>query len=100
MQNLVIIPCGEKSKHQYWKQNHSNYNFDLCLINFSENKYKDKNSINAKYNILQKGMKWKLVSDFFCTHTKALEYEYVLAMDDDIVTEPDQIHKFFNICKK
>jgi hypothetical protein len=98
--NLVIIPCGEKSKHQHWKKIHTNYNFDLCLINFSKIEYKDENSLSAKYNIFQKGMKWKLISDFFCTRTKALQYEYVLAMDDDIITEPDQIHKFFNICKK
>ena len=65
---------------------------------FSKKEYKDENSLNAKYNIFEKGLKWKLISDFFCKNNKALKYEYVLALDDDIVTEPDQIHKFFNIC--
>ena len=98
--NLVIIPCGKDSTHQKWSMLHNNYNFDLCLINFSNYNYTDSNSLNAKYQLKHEGMKWKLVYDFFVSNPSALHYEYVFIMDDDITTEPDEIHKFFNICKK
>lgn len=97
--NLVIIPCGNKSTHQYWKQQHNFFDFDLCLINFSDYEYTDSNSNSAKFSIKQKGMKWKLVSDFYKNNESALEYQYHLIMDDDIDTEPDQIQKLFDVCK-
>jgi hypothetical protein len=100
MKNLVIIPAGKTSEHQKWTQDHKDYGFDLCLLNYSHpHVFQDKNSKEAKFVINESGMKFKLMTKFIESHSSVMdEYDYTLLMDDDVVTTPVEIQKFFSVC--
>ena len=97
---LTIITCGKSSEHQNWKQDHRNYGFDLCLVQYDDFKYTDVNSLNAEYFIRKEGMRFTLASYFFKQHPEAFDYKYVLVMDDDLATTPIEIERFFITCDK
>lgn len=98
---LLIVPCGKTSTHLDWKEQHTDCGFDLCLLNYSNEEFTDKNSKSAKFVFPCSGMKWKLISKLYLENPQLIDqYDYVMMMDDDIETSPSEIKKFFDVCHR
>jgi hypothetical protein len=99
--NLVIIAAGKNSLHQYWNENHKDFNFDLCILTYGDYEFTDQNSINSKFKFQSQGMKFKLVNEFYQKYPATLEeYKYTMIMDDDLDISPNKIDLFFKINQK
>lgn len=100
--NLLIIPAGKNSEHIKWNNNLSEVNFDLIILNYdSTHIFNDITSKNAKKIVNKIGMKWKMISELYKSDILLIDkYDYVMMMDDDIETTPENINLFFNIVSK
>ena len=99
---LVIIPAGKEPEYAKWSELHTDYNFDMCILDyeFHSRKLTDHNSLAAKYVYAARGLKFKLIKRFFEDNPKvSYEYDYVMIMDDDIITTPKELRKFFHIMR-
>jgi hypothetical protein len=98
-ENLLVIPCGQNSLHQQWKELHNDFNFDLCLLIYDDTQYKDHNSKSAKYVFKRKAYKWSNIANFI---TKSLyrPYKYIGIIDDDILTNITTINNLFDYGKR
>jgi len=98
---MVYIFAGRDSLHQKWKENHKEFGFDLCLLQWdTEHVFTDKNSKNAAYTVKRKGLRFGLLSQFMKDNPGVLEaYDYHFVMDDDIETNPSEIKKLLSICR-
>lgn len=103
--NLVCICSGNESKHQFWDDIHTNYNFDLCLLEWESNNYSDENSKKAKYRLdfsskpKETRIRFKMFLHFLET-TDVSGYSRIFWLDDDIETSPAQIQEFLDLCEK
>ena len=94
--NLVIIPSGNFAQFEQWSDL-SQYNFDLGIIVWSDNKLK--NIENAKYIEYLQGQKWHIISKF-AEKNPVDSYEYIWILDDDCQVDPATIDKIFEFCKE
>lgn len=104
MKNLVCIPSGKNSLHQHWNEIHTDYGFDLCLLQWDNTIFSDKNSLAAKYKIKhtnpqQNGVRFKMLYNFV-KNNDIQNYDRLFWIDDDIETTPKEIAKFFSVCEE
>jgi hypothetical protein len=99
---IVFIFAGRDSLHQQWKEDHREFGFDLCLLQYDEDcEFTDANSRNAKYLVKRRGLRFKLLSYFMKDHPEVLgAYEHYFMMDDDVETSPSEINKLLKTCKR
>jgi len=98
---LVCILCGTNALHQKWTENHTDYNFDLALLKYTDFPYTDLNSKSAKYHIVydQKeigGVRLKLLNLFLRDEVDYKKYKRIFVLDDDITTSPSDINTFLD----
>ena len=92
--NLVFSSVGDISNHHQWLKGKSN--FDLFLINYSDNNTEYKN--DADYYYKRKGSKFQNFHYLYKNHRDILDkYDRFLLLDDDIKFSGTSISKLFNI---
>jgi len=95
--NLVFSSVGDYSNHHQWLKGKSN--FDLYLINYSNNNSGYKN--DADYYFERKGSKFQNFYFLYKNHRDVLDqYDRFLLLDDDIRFSGASISKLFDIHKK
>ena len=94
--NLVLTCAGKDALHQRWEDLHTDFGFDLAILNFDDSTYADKNSKKAKWNLKYNGRKFENLHKFL-TEEDWSQYEYVGVIDDDIRTDPSNIQKLFKM---
>ena len=100
MKNLVICCAGDKSLHT----NYSNTDkFDTLIIHYGDDeakatKYKDECTFFARKKGIKFNLVWSVINEGVSGLTKEalFEYDYIFLVDDDILTNADDISEIFN----
>lgn len=103
--NLVIIPTGDGTYHDFSKTPQQERNFDIGLVYYhTEQIEKFRNQCEYFYHKV--GPKYRLMKEVLCV--KAINYcimpwfyyDYIWLPDDDLVISIDKINDLFNIATK
>ncbi len=97
--NLVITRVGDTSVHPGWLGDGAERNWDL-IVNYYGN---DPNLFRAPdvRRIDSKGAKWPGLYDLVISLGTELDaYDYIWFPDDDLVSDPQSINRFFDICRE
>lgn len=103
MRNLIICPVGGPvtydsrfAKERHWRFCHSDRLYETLVFQYS-----DFTPEEFSYDklIKQKGFKWSLSKEYFAANEYS-EYEYIGFMDDDLITDVDNINRALKIAKE
>ncbi|MHA4847746.1 DUF707 domain-containing protein [Flavitalea antarctica] len=101
--NIVIAPCGNKSRlfKDSWLKASENRDFDLCLLFYHEEINDPSLYEDADYFFHLKGFKYHMLHELFTSlHPEWLDkYEYFYFLDDDIEISTDEINKMFYLSR-
>ena len=94
--NLVVVRAGDTSLHPQWLSS-AQRNWDLAVSYYGDypERYRD------QYDLLHvcKGPKWEGIADFLDSHRDLVRnYRHVWFPDDDLLTDAENIDRFFAIC--
>lgn len=97
--NLVISAVGDESVHETWLSQEPARSFDVALIYFGDRIGRYANQ--AEHYEEQKGIKYRLIYEFFTKHHNiASQYDLIWCPDDDIACDTKSINRFFGLMNK
>jgi len=103
MSNLIICPVGSPLTFddRFDKNNHWRYNKRHRMYETYVFKYSDFEPELDTYDILtvEKGFKWSLAKKYL-KHLEYQRYEYIGFLDDDLITDIDNINRALTIAKE
>lgn len=102
MRNLIICPVGNPLTFdsRFDKENHWRYTKDHRLYETLVYQYSDFVPEDGTYDqlIKQKGFKWNLAKEWINNNDYS-QYEYIGFMDDDLITDIDNINTSLSLAK-
>lgn len=103
MKNLIICPVGNKLSFddRFDKDRHWRYSFDDRLYDTLVFAYSDFIPECGTYDMLihKSGFKWSLSKEWL-QNNDYLKYDYIGFMDDDLITDIDNINKSLLLAKE
>jgi hypothetical protein len=105
MRNLIICPVGNPIAFhdKFDKDNHWRFTKENRLYETMVFAYSDYLPETDTYDILhkQKGFKWSLAKEWFCEgKIDYTQYDYIGFMDDDLVTDIENMNRAITIAKE
>ncbi len=97
--NLIIVRAGDASLHTAWLNQPEQRNWDIIINYYGDNPnlYRDQ----GQRRIDSKGPKWPALYDLVNSlQTEILAYDYVWFPDDDLVSDPTSVNRFFEMCRE
>lgn len=105
MRNLIICPVGNPinfddkfDKDNHWRFTKENRLYETMVFAYSDF-LPEANSYDIMFK--QKGFKWSLAKEWFCSgKIDYIEYDYIGFMDDDLITDIDNMNRALLIAEE
>jgi len=103
--NLVIIPTGDNTYHDFSKIPQKSRNFDIGLIYYNDTD-SEKFRNQCEYFYHKSGPKYKLIKEVLCKQSPNYSiipwtlYDYIWLPDDDLVISIKKIEELFDIATR
>jgi hypothetical protein len=91
---LVILRCGRSSLHSHWLQGEAERNWDLVLCPFQDIEPEPAALMPPFY---VQGQKWLGIAKLLTEWGGWRDYKYIWLPDDDLLTNGDEINRFFEL---
>jgi hypothetical protein len=95
--NLVFLQAGPQSRHWDWFEPDTPRSWDL-VVNYYDARGFDAELGDAVY--FQPGTKFTAIANLLKIDRSLLAYDYVLLLDDDILTSMDAVEGLFAACQQ
>jgi hypothetical protein len=99
--NRCLVIATSAKDGFYNDKNFRSYGFDLALINFNPDEWKDDPSVygSAKYYVKDKGFKHHIYKRFIERHGILDQYDWIWMPDYDVHLSADEIYRLFAIAQ-